>query len=82
MIKDLFKKNVGRIDRLFRVIGGSAMIYFGFFGNSAVTSGLSGTLLGLFGIGIFLSAVFQNCPLYVVAGINTCEKQNNNKNDI
>lgn len=77
----MIKKNVGRIDQILRVIGGSVMIYYGFFEETAITNGLSGTLLGIFGIGIFLSAVFQNCPLYIVAGINTCEKQNNNKND-
>jgi len=77
----MIKKNVGRIDQVFRIIAGSLMIYLGFFEETTVTSGLSGTLLGLFGIGIFLSAVFQNCPLYIVAGINTCNSQNNNKND-
>lgn len=77
---NMIKKNVGRIDQILRIISSSVMLYYGFFEETAISSGLSGTLLGIFGTGIFLSAVFQYCPLYAVTGINTCEKEDNNKN--
>lgn len=63
----MFEKNVGGVDRIFRIVIGLALI-LGFFLNT------ESSLRWLYLIGFvpFLTGVFQTCLLYRVLGINTC----------
>lgn len=60
----MFKSNVGRIDRLLRVVLGIALI--------AMT--LTGTIgiWGWIGVVPLLTAALGSCPLYTVLGMSTC----------
>lgn len=68
------KKNVGLADRIFRLGASLTMIYFGFINNTVITDQIAPILLGIFGVLIFLTALFSVCPLYNLIGINTCDK--------
>jgi hypothetical protein len=60
--------NVGKIDRVIRVIAGIALIWW------AV---VSGNILGYIGIVLVLTAAIGLCPLYSLLGINTgCQSKN------
>jgi hypothetical protein len=56
------KKNVGKTDRVIRVILGIAIIGYGVINH---------TWLGLIGAGIFLPALMGSDPLYSLLGVNT-----------
>lgn len=64
----MFTKNVGSIDRLVRILVGSALI-LGFFLNR------DGAYSWLYLVGIIplATGVFGTCGLYSVFGINTCK---------
>lgn len=63
----MFKKNVGSLDRMLRIVVGAAMIV-GFF------LGLGGSLNMLLLIGLIplATGLANSCPLYSIFGINTC----------
>jgi len=56
------KKNVGKIDRIIRVVLGISIIVLGITFQS---------LWGLIGAGIILPAIMGSDPLYSLIGINT-----------
>jgi len=56
------KKNVGKIDRIIRIILGISIVALGFINQS---------WLGLIGAGIILPAITGNDPLYSLIGLNT-----------
>ncbi len=56
------KKNVGKTDRIIRVILGISIITFGVIYQS---------WLGVIGAGIILPAVMGSDPLYSILGVNT-----------
>lgn len=56
------KKNVGKIDRIIRVILGVSIVVFGIINQS---------WLGLIGGGIILPAIMGSDPLYSILGVNT-----------
>jgi hypothetical protein len=68
---NLFKKNVGRVDRVLRVIFGAAMIYIGFLSDDLLSDKFARMLLGSFGVIVFLSGVFKTCPLYLLIGFSS-----------
>lgn len=59
-------KNLGRIDRMLRVVIGIIIIAAGIFNNS---------WLGAIGIVPILTALIGWCPLYSPFKINTCRKE-------
>jgi hypothetical protein len=66
------KMNMGKFDRISRVI--AALIFAYLFFTDAVSGFLGNTLLVL-GAVFLLSSLVSFCPLYVPFGINTCEKK-------
>lgn len=63
------KKNMGRVDRIFRVIAAAiiAVLYY-----QGIISGTVGIVL-LVLAGVFvLTSLISFCPLYAVFGMNTC----------
>ncbi len=60
------KKNVGTIDRVFRVILGLVLIGF-----ALVAEGTTARF-GWLGIIPLLTAVVSFCPVYTLLGVNTC----------
>jgi hypothetical protein len=56
------KKNVGKVDRISRVVLGLAIIAFGIINQ---------TWWGLVGAGLMLPAIMGSDPLYTLVGINT-----------
>jgi hypothetical protein len=66
------KKNMGKFDRIARVI--VALIFAYLFFTDAVSGFLGNTILVL-GAVFLLSSLVSFCPLYIPLGINTCEKK-------
>jgi hypothetical protein len=60
---NLFKKNVGKVDRIIRVIVGELLV-----GNVFV--GLQ-TVVGWVGLILIVTGLFGTCPIYSLLGINT-----------
>jgi len=56
------KKNVGKTDRIIRIILGISIVTLGFINQS---------WLGLFGAGIILPTITGNDPLYSLIRVNT-----------
>ncbi len=66
------KKNMGNTDRTIRVIVAIAFGALYFTGSVTGTFGMVLVVLG----GIFLAtSMISFCPLYTLAGMNTCEKR-------
>lgn len=58
------KRNVGKADRMIRLIGGAALVAAAAFGVIGVW--------GYIGL-IFVATAFMNfCPLYKIVGFKTC----------
>ncbi|MBI2259516.1 MAG: DUF2892 domain-containing protein [Flavobacteriia bacterium] len=68
------KKNMGKIDRLIRVI--IALIISTLIVTNLIKGILATVLLILAAVFLFTSFI-QFCPLYTLFGINTCEKKQN-----
>lgn len=60
----MFRKNVGNIDRIARILLGVALIGCGFY---------SGNWWGAIGIIPLLTGIFGTCGLYSLFGISTCK---------
>jgi hypothetical protein len=58
------KKNVGKVDRIFRVIVGIGLVSLVFVGPQ--------TLWGLVGLVPLLTGAIGFCPLYKFFGFDTC----------
>jgi hypothetical protein len=56
------KKNVGKIDRIVRVIVGTIVLSFGIFYRAR---------WGVMGIGMMIPALLQRDPLYAILGLST-----------
>lgn len=64
------KKNMGNADRIIRVLIAAVFAYLYFSGTVTGTPGLILVILG----GVFvLTSLVSFCPLYTLAGINTCK---------
>lgn len=59
----LFKNNVGKVDRIIRIILGIVLV-----GNVFV--GIQ-TVIGWVGLILIVTGIFGTCPLYSITGINT-----------
>ena len=70
-VLNLYKKNVGRIDRILRIVLGTAMIYIGFLSDDLLADTFASILLGSFGVIVFLSGLFNSCPLYLLIGFSS-----------
>lgn len=62
-------KNVGKIDRIARIVLGVILAYLDYSGT--VTGGFS-WLLSVVAVILILTAVLSFCPLYTLLGMNTC----------
>lgn len=60
----MFRKNVGNIDRIARILLGVALLGYGFY---------SGNWWGAIGIIPLLTGIFGTCGLYSLFGISTCK---------
>jgi len=60
------KTNVGKLDRVLRVVFGLALLAFAFF------SGHQYAWIGYIGVVPLLTAIVGNCPLYSIFGISSC----------
>ena len=58
------KKNVGNIDRIFRIVLGLSLFVWGY---------MSQNWLGALGIIPLFTAFFRWCPAYLPFGISTCK---------
>lgn len=68
---DLLKKNVGKVDRIFRVVFGAGFLFGGW---SYVAAPLSYLLL-LVGLILLVTGLVGACPAYSVIGITTKGKR-------
>ena len=59
--------NIGKADRIVRVIFGIALIVAGF-----MTSGTTGMIMGIVGLVPLATSLIGNCPAYSLFHINTC----------
>ena len=68
-----WSRNMHKVDQLFRILIGSAMIYFGFIDHSVIADPIFGIPLGLFGVVNLISGLMASCPVYSIAGFSTCK---------
>lgn len=61
----MLKTNVGRIDRILRIVLGIVLIALVFVGPQ--------TPWGWVGLVPLLTGLFSTCPLYSLLGMNTCK---------
>jgi len=64
MERIMFKKNVGSVDKVIRIVLGIAIIGAGIY---------YGSWLGAIGVVPLLTGIFGTCGLYSLFGINTCK---------
>lgn len=65
------RKNMGTIDRLFRIVVGGLLIYIGFVDQGLIASETLRYTLGILGLLNAASAAAGFCPLYIFANIDT-----------
>jgi hypothetical protein len=70
----MFKKNLGRIDRTMRMIGGGALLLIGLFSLGGWQGKSVGIDVALFALWPLLTGLFGFCGMYVLLGISTLEK--------
>lgn len=66
-----FKANVGKVDRVLRVLVGGLFIYLGFFAGDIIANQMLRYILGGLGIINVATALIGFCPIYTLANINT-----------
>jgi uncharacterized membrane protein len=59
--------NIGKADRILRVVFGIALIVAGF-----IISGTTGIIMGIVGLVLLITGLMGNCPAYSLFHINTC----------
>jgi Protein of unknown function (DUF2892) len=64
---NMFAKNVGSADRVFRILLGIALISLVFVGPR--------TPWGWIGVVPLLTGIFSTCPLYAMIGFSSCPKK-------
>lgn len=62
-------RNVGGADRLVRLVGGLALLSYGYRNRE----GTAGALAFIAGSDILATAVIQRCPVNSLLGIDTCD---------
>lgn len=63
----MITKNVGRVDRVIRLVAGAALGY-----GAYASHGAAAVVLGIAAFGAVLTGLVGWCGLYVLLGINTC----------
>ncbi|QPJ65574.1 MAG: DUF2892 domain-containing protein [Candidatus Nitrohelix vancouverensis] len=63
----MFEVNVGKVDRIFRVIAGVALVVGGFMVEGSV-----GIVVSVFGLIPLITGLSGRCPAYAMFHINTC----------
>ncbi len=66
------KRNIGGLDRVFRIGISLIMFYFGLLDSGALAP-LTATLLTALGAANLIATLAGYCPLYTLAGIDTSE---------
>ncbi|HFD81568.1 MAG TPA: DUF2892 domain-containing protein [Gammaproteobacteria bacterium] len=66
------ERNIGRLDQALRIGISAVLIYISLIDTSIIEDPMSSGILAFVGIGNLLVALVRICPLYTVAGINTC----------
>lgn len=66
------KKNMGNLDKIIRIV--VAIAFAGLFFGKIVT-GTLGIVLLVLGVVFVLTSLVSFCPLYTLAGMNTCPKK-------
>jgi len=69
------KTNVGRLDQILRISISLIFIYIGFIDEEIIHDTFSSNIIGTIGIIFIIVALVRFCPLYTLAGINTCHKK-------
>ena len=66
-----YKYNMGKLDRIVRLILGPVVVIIGPLTDLVNTDFMSNIILSLFGVIMFFSALTGYCFMYDIAGINT-----------
>jgi len=67
-----FKRNVGDLDRMFRIGISLLMLYFGLLDSTALTPFVAQLLVGA-GVLNLVASLAGYCPLYALAALDTTE---------
>jgi len=67
------KINVGRLDQILRMGISLFLIYIGFIDENFIYDSLSSYTIGVLGALSLIVSIIRFCPLYTLAGINTCQ---------
>jgi len=68
-----FCKNIGVLDMVLRISLSMGAIYVGFIDSDLISDDLSSMIIGILGTVNLVVALARFCPLYKLAGINTCK---------
>lgn len=71
----MFKRNVGILDRIARIVLGTVLLPAGLFGLGGLQGSVLGLLIAGFGVLGLTTGSTGVCPLYVPFGISTLEKE-------
>ncbi|MFQ5644850.1 MAG: DUF2892 domain-containing protein [Thiogranum sp.] len=67
------EQNIGKMDRVLRIGISSLLIYISLIDTEFISDPLSSGILAFLGLGNLFIALIRFCPLYALAGINTCK---------
>jgi hypothetical protein len=70
------KKNVGNLDKVIRLIIALVIIVLGF---AKVITGTFAIILFIIAAVFILTSIFSICPIWMLLGLSTCKKEQNNK---
>lgn len=65
-------RNIGGIDSIIRTLISIGLIYIGFVNDSIIIDPFSRNIISLIGVLSLIVVTVGICPLYSLAGINTC----------
>jgi len=71
----MFKKNVGRLDRIVRIIVGVALVPIGLFLQGGWQGNSTGILVAVLALIPLVTGLIGSCPAYVPFGISTREEK-------
>lgn len=61
--------NVGRIDRIIRIVAGAFLLSLVFFGDQIIGQNV---VWGWIGVVPLATGIFKFCPAYTLLGLKTC----------
>ncbi len=65
--------NVGKTDKVIRLIAGIALIAASFLALGGVSTTI-GVVAGVVGLVLIATAMIKFCPIYKILGLNSCGK--------